>query len=160
MGQYEWTFVVETMSDESVESIYADFDATASSHGGCELLTLTLGGPSASDAAKSAITTLNDRYSVQVVRSYPDLVTRADIAERLEVTIHTVDQWVRGDRWKDKLFPGPFNLVGGGIWLWGDVQEWLRSVGKATAGELAYPGHGDHADVDAGIDGGKGLGVG
>jgi predicted DNA-binding transcriptional regulator AlpA len=81
-------------------------------------------------------------------RTYPDFVSRADIAERAAKTRQAVDLWVRGDRQKD--FPRPVHLVGGGVWLWRDVRNWLQQerIKNVPEDDTDYPSMDDHAVID------------
>jgi len=57
-----------------------------------------------------------------------DLVSAADIAERLGVGKSTV---VHDWRYRNLGFPEPVKMVGPvGIWDWPEVERWARSTGR------------------------------
>ena len=151
VGQsFEWTFVVLNLDgpdDERVDALCEATDAVVESHGGLHLIAVLTEGPTAVDAARRAIAQLRS-CDLQATRTYPDFVTRADIAERSNKRRQAVDNWVRGDRQKD--FPGPVHLVGGGIWLWHDVQAWMRRerIQDVPPDDALYPSLSDHAAID------------
>jgi transcriptional regulator with XRE-family HTH domain len=148
MGQYEWIFVVDGVTPDVMEDIYNSYDALLSEHAGRQLLTVTLSGRNASEAVRVGVSELIENRPFRVLQSYADLVTRGDIAERTNSTVQAVGQWVRGDRLRKMPFPQPENHVAGGVWLWGTVNDWLKSVGKDHEAELDYPTHDDHASTD------------
>lgn len=147
MGQYELIFVVDKLGDSTIASIYEDHDALYAEHGSVNLLTITQVGRTALDAAKRIVTALEVRSGVIFQRAYQDFVSRSDIAERTDSTVQAVGQWVRGERYKDTPFPEPYNLVSGGIWLWGEVNEWLRRVHKEHD-PIHYPCRTDIDDIN------------
>lgn len=130
MGQYELIFVVDRLDEEHAFEIGSTIDAIYSEHGRTNLLTVTSEGVAALAAARDVVVQLETQYGVVVRRAYEDLVTKADIADRAGATVQAVGQWVRGVRQKELPFPESFNLVGGGVWLWADVNDWLRRAGK------------------------------
>ncbi|MGH3772363.1 MAG: hypothetical protein ACRDRW_13360 [Pseudonocardiaceae bacterium] len=148
MTQYEWIFVVDDLADDAVDAVYEICDALVSHHGGLTLLTVTAEGGTAVEAAKTIITQLQrDRQLIRVRRAYEDLVTKVDIASRCDTTPQAVGQWVRGKRLREFPFPECFSLIAGGIWLWGEVNDWLRRTGK-SADDLEYPHREDYATVN------------
>lgn len=87
---------------------------------------------------------------IRVDRSYPDFVTRSEIAERLNVSRQAVDLWARGERKKAVPFPAPISEVAGGFWLWRDVVDWASDNRLAGAyAAVAYPTFADHVRIDA-----------
>lgn len=140
MGQYELIFEVDPIQDRTVHEIYGTYDAIYSEHGATCLLTVTADGPSLTMAAASLVRSLEAGHGVRFRRAYEDLVTRADIASRVDATVQAVGQWIRGDGLRGKEpFPTPFNNVAGGIWLWADVNQWLKRVGKPYDADLIHP---------------------
>ena len=83
-----------------------------------------------------------------------DLVTRGDIASRLDVTKQAVGNWIREDRRKGHPFPPPFSDVSNGIWLWGDVLTWIRKTANTPDPEegIEYPTRAQTAEVNACIN--------
>lgn len=58
-----------------------------------------------------------------------DLVTNADIADRLGLSPHTIVQWRA--RFKGE-FPEPKAQHGMAyVWEWADVYAWLKATGRA-----------------------------
>ncbi len=148
MTQYEWIFAVDDLADDTIDAVYETYDALVSHHGGLTLLTLTTEGDTAVEAAKTIITQLQrDRRLVRVRRAYEDLVTKADIASRSNTTPQAAGQWVRGKRLREFPFPECFSLAAGGIWLWGEVNDWLRRTGK-SADDIEYPRREDYIEVN------------
>jgi predicted DNA-binding transcriptional regulator AlpA len=149
---FEWVFVVPDISepdDSRIDDLNRRCDAVVESHGGLSLVSTLTQGHSAVDAARVAIQVLEDS-GLSAERTYPDLVTRADIAVRVQKTRQAVDNWVRGDRQQD--FPSPVHLAGGGLWLWRDVSEWLqreRIKDLPDDGGAQYPALADHAAIDS-----------
>lgn len=91
---------------------------------------------------------------VGVIRLYEDLVTRQDIADRTSTTRQAVGNWVRQERRDHRAdggspFPDPYNIVGRGVWLWSEVNEWLLQRGKGDG--LRYPSASDYAKVNAAV---------
>lgn len=83
---------------------------------------------------------------IRVRRLYEDLVTRAAIASRTGMTRQAVGNWIRGDRKAATPFPEPYQLAGGGLWLWGEVSAWIGEE------EIAYPTRRDYPAVNSIID--------
>ncbi|MCA1703497.1 MAG: hypothetical protein LC808_09660 [Actinobacteria bacterium] len=148
MGRYELTFEVDELADDIIDAIYDRFDALVSAHAHVTLITLTAEGPTAVVAGKRAVEEPESELRVVVRRSVEDLVTRADIASRCDVTPQAVGQWIRGARQREASFPARFSLVAGGIWLWGEVNDWLRRVGKPHDGDLCFPRREDHDELN------------
>lgn len=151
VAQYEWIFVVDALADDAVDAIYETYDALVSDHGGLTLLTVTAEGATAVEAARTIITQLQQsRQLIRVQRAYEDLVTKVDIAARCSTTPQAVGHWVRGKRLREFPFPECFSLAAGGIWLWGDVNDWLRRTGK-HGDDIEYPHREDYVSINHGI---------
>lgn len=149
MGQYELTFDVDDLSDDTIDKIYDRFDAVVGSHADVTFLTLTAEGPTAVVAAKRAVEELESELAVVIGRVVEDLVSRVDIATRSESTPQAVGQWIRGDRHRGFPFPQRYSLVAGGVWLWGEVNEWLRRVQKKHDESMLFPRREDHDEINA-----------
>ncbi|MFC6011796.1 hypothetical protein [Nocardia lasii] len=124
-------FVVDAIVDAfdpKIELVEAERDCVVERHGGLTLITVTVAGPAAFAAGVEAVRVLK-AAGIAVIRTYADLVTRQDIADRAQVTRQAVGNWVRGERSGSQPFPAPTNLAAGGLWLWRDVNEWLAARG-------------------------------
>ncbi len=149
-NEYEWIFVVSGVADPfdpKIEQVEAQFDCMVDCHTDITLFTLTTPGTSAFTAGVAAVHVL-DATGITVDRSYQDLVTRQDIADRAEVTRQAVGNWVRGERAGANRFPAAVSLVAGGLWLWRDVNRWLSDRGL-THDSLGHPTLDDHAHLDS-----------
>lgn len=150
--EFELIFVVPEVSgpgDLRIEKVEEHLDIVIESHNGLTLATVTAEGSEAVAAALTAATVLA-ACGLRPVRSYPDLVTRQDIAERAQVTRQAVGNWVRGDRMQSDPFPSPANLAGGGVWLWGDVVAWLQRH-DYEIDDIGFPSMDDHARIDCAL---------
>jgi hypothetical protein len=143
----ELIFSVDPMDDDVVWEIYEKFDAVVATHSGITLIEVSVEGNHPVRAAKKAVRELERIDGVHVLRCYEDLVSRADIAERASATVQAVGHWIRGTRHKGHPFPQAFNLVNGGVWLWGEVNNWLARVGKPVDNAY-YPSREDHLEVN------------
>lgn len=149
--QFEVAFVVEAIADpfdpridQAEQSLLGLAVSNTSS---LTTATALVEDTTALQAAVHAAQAL-DASGIKVERSYPDLVTRGDIAERLDVTRQAVGLWIRGERKDAHHFPAPTSMVAGGVWLWGDVVEWARLSGIDTD-SVEYPTLDDHVRIDA-----------
>ena len=150
MGLYELIFEVDGLGEDEQDAVYQNFDALISGHGTAYYVTLSAEGPNVVTAARTAISRLTE-IGVHPYRMVEDLVTRAEIARRLDVAVQAVGQWVRGERRADSPFPEPHNRVGGGVWLWSDVVRWSARVpdlAKPAAPELEFPRLDDHVVIN------------
>lgn len=147
-SSFEWIFVVEEVAapdDPRIDALYDHVDALVESHSGLPLVTTLTSGESATQAAREALLAIHTA-GFTVRRSYPDFVTRAEIADRVGRTRSAVDNWVRGVRQKD--FPTPAHLAGGGLWLWRDVHGWVSANTHVDSDGVGYPSLKDHAQID------------
>lgn len=147
MAQYELMFDVDALDDATTEKVYADHDALVSSHQDGTTLTITAEGATAATAAKRVVAEL-DMLGVKVRRLTEDLVSRTDIAARCDATPQAVGQWIRGTRQRDTAFPPRLHRVAGGIWLWGEVNDWLRRVGRPYDEGIEYPCRRDYDEIN------------
>lgn len=80
-------------------------------------------------AAKAARAKL-ERLGVTVKRAMLDLVNKADIADRAEVSKPTVAEWTKQFNGMGG-FPEEYDTIAGHpVWVWADVNEWLRREAK------------------------------
>lgn len=147
MANYELIFDVDELTDEAIDEIYDRYDAIVAGHGDRVLLTVTVPGTNAVSAAQSAVRDLETIDGVTVGSCYEDLVSKTDIGRRIGVSPQAVGQWIRGDRHRAHVFPKPYNLVSGGVWLWGEVDAWARRVGL-TNSDLEYPCQDDYVEIN------------
>lgn len=152
MTAYELIFVLDEvgeLGDPRVDAVEAELDALFERHGDLCLATISAEAASAYSAAVEGVRHLV-AAGFAVRRSYPDLVNRAEVAERLGVTRQAVGNWIRGERQSAVVFPSAVHLAAGGLWLWGDVIDWCRASGcEITDGDLHYPSIDDHAAIDS-----------
>lgn len=147
MSEFELIFAVDDLSDDIIDQVYDRYDSIVAGHGSVTLLTVTAEGSTALNAAITVIKDLEKIDGVIISRCYEDLVSRRDIADRCEVSPQAVGQWIRGDRQRGYAFPDPFNFVSGGIWLWGEVNSWLRRSGL-NHDSISYPCRDDYAEIN------------
>ena len=151
MTQYELIFDIDALDDSTIEAIYSRHDALISSHSDSTTLVVTADGRTAATASKRIIAELEDSFGVMIRRLVEDLVNKADIASRCDSTPQAVGQWVRGSRRRNSPFPARFNRVGGGVWLWSEVNDWLRRVGRPFDSTVSFPCRKDYDEVNAWI---------
>jgi hypothetical protein len=145
-SEFELSLVIGDVNDEIIDTLLESFDSIVSTHSGLTLVTVSCDGPDAVTAGLRVAQRLRE-LGVGVHRTHPDLVDRGEIARRAEVTTQAVGNWIRGERQSEVPFPAPGYLVGGGAWLWGDVNRWLEQNGKPHD-DMLYPSLIDHARID------------
>jgi hypothetical protein len=146
---YELIFVIPEVSspaDERIGKIADSFDIVVESHGDLTLATVIVEGLDATTAGLAAAQTLH-LNGLTPIRTYLDLVSRQDIADRADVSRQAVGNWVRHDRHETDPFPAPHSLVSGGVWLWADVAKWLSRRGIYTE-RVDHPTLADHTRLD------------
>lgn len=143
MDTFELTFYVSGIPQDLADRLIDEFDAmSGQEHDGRYFVTVEADGVDCVSAAKNMHMRLCS-LGLQVTRLVVDLVTRGDIATRLDVTRQSVSNWTRGVRRGD--FPAPVNPVAGGAWLWGDVHRWAVVNGYLEDDGVSYP---SLADLD------------
>lgn len=150
--EFELIFVIPEITDPGdprIAQVEDHLDVVVESHSGLTLATVTAEGPDVVTASVNAVKILSS-CGLPPTRSYPDLVTRQDIADRVEVSRQAVGNWVRGERFQSDPFPAPVHLVGGGVWLWGDVVNWLRR-NNYQIDDLPSPSMDEHLRIDAAL---------
>ncbi|MBB5852613.1 helix-turn-helix transcriptional regulator [Amycolatopsis umgeniensis] len=133
MGQFELIFAVGALSDETVLRIHQGHDVFTASYGGLTMLTVTTDGDEPMDVARKVVASLEEISGVHVDRCCEDLMSLSDIADRSDVAEDTVREWMVEGAEAGSPFPKPYYLVGGGVWLWSEVNDWLREVGKKSS---------------------------
>lgn len=147
--EFELIFAIPEVADPTdkrISVVEEHLDIVVESHSGLTLATVTAEGHDAAAAALGAAAILSI-CGLAPTRSYPDLVTRQDIADRAQVSRQAVGNWVRGERITADPFPSPVNLVGGGVWLWGEIVAWLRRHNHSTD-DISFPSLNDHVRID------------
>lgn len=126
---YEMQLEIAAPTEIQLEAAELEVELLYSSHGPAHYLTIWQEAGSAVSAAKSAIAHLR-KSGIKVLRTVEDLVNRQDIADRLSVSRQAVGNWIRGERRSSEgeSFPAPHNAVGGGVWLWKEVNDWARGI--------------------------------
>jgi len=135
MRQYDLTFVVSgPVGDGLVEQLYAaGFDLTVSGSDGLDFVSTTVLADDPVAAAKKFAETLGT-FGVHVLRLDMGLVSQAMITDLCQVSRSTVFLWV-----KKPGFPKPWASVKGPLWIWGEVNQWLRNTGKPGCEDTSYP---------------------
>lgn len=140
--QFELTLLTAEVTNEQEDLIYDEYDALIASHTGATRLTVTVEGATVLDGAHRLLGFLRT-IGVAPKQFSEDFVTRADIAERANVSRQAVGLWVRGER--HEAFPQIYSPVAGGIWLFGEIDAWLRTnVPTYDAPDVAFPTRDDH----------------
>ena len=131
---YDLSFVTEPVGDDLVEQLYAaGFDLTVSGFDGLDFVSTTVLAEDPVAAAKGFAETL-ETFGVRVLRLDLGLVSQAMIADLCQVSREAVSQWT-----KKTGFPKPWASVKGPLWVWGEVNQWLRQTGKSFCEDTNYP---------------------
>lgn len=137
MNTYELSFVTDPIDEETEWQLLGSFDAMMASHSAVHMLSIAATGDSAFEAAKDVLPEL-EALGVRVRRLNPELVTQATIASRTGKSRQTVSNWVNGQRQAGNAFPLPYAVASGALWLWSDVNEWLRRTSGEAHDGLCY----------------------
>lgn len=125
---YEIAFQIEPI-DEYRELELVEHDLMFSSGGRIHRVLCSEVAQDGVAAAKAAHAKLA-RLGVTVKRAMLDLVNKADIADRAEVSKPSVAEWTKQYNGVGG-FPEEFDTIAGHpVWAWADVNEWLRRQGK------------------------------
>lgn len=138
MPAYEMTFELPSLSDDVEDRVVETLDATVAEHLGVLTATVLVEAVDCATAARATIDALT-AAGAPPVRLVDDLVSRSQIAERAAVSRQAVANWTAGARHVDSPFPSPFVLTGGGLWLWGEVRNYLRRIGSPIDDPAEYP---------------------
>lgn len=60
-------------------------------------------------------------------KPHPTVVGLADIADRLDVSRTTVDQW----KWRGVLPSPKWSISGRPAWDWPDIEAWAKETGRS-----------------------------
>jgi hypothetical protein len=132
--QYKVSLIVDglRLEDDSIFEVIARYlsDLIWTEESGRTLATLIVDDNPVLGAVAAA-NRIRDRFPHTCIhRVDRDLVSIADIANRVGVSREAVRLWSVGGRGPG-MFPTPTGSVGGGakgatkVWLWGDVNAWL-----------------------------------
>lgn len=137
MNTFELTFYVSDIPQGLADKLVDEYDAmSGQEHDGRYFVTVEADGVDCVSAAKNMHMQLC-ALGLQITRLVVDLVTRSDIAARLDVSRQAASNWARGAR--RGHFPAPVNSVAGGVWLWGDVHRWAVEKGVLRDEGVSYP---------------------
>lgn len=151
LTNYELTFVIDPISEELEDYLTENVDAMIASHSGLHVVTMSAPGSTGLEAAKSALEDLR-AAGVTVHRLDLDLVSQANIATRTGKSRQAVSNWVSGQRQICNQFPRPFTGSTGPLWLWSDVNEWLRRTTGLDHDGFTYPGLEDIQKFNSWLD--------
>lgn len=149
---YDFTFVVAGATPEDHEAVRAlseRLDAVLARAGGQYLVSITMAGTDAVEAALRAATAIHDCIpGIRVARLDRDLVGVHEISERTERSRQNVQQWVTGARKTEHgPFPAPEGTAGRSqVWLWTEVNAWLRRHGMGD--DVGYPTREEMGEID------------
>jgi hypothetical protein len=149
---YDFTFVIDgtDVDDDEVVTILADqLDAMLFRGAGVDLLRITGDGEDAVTAARDAVIACKVRVpSIRFRRIDPDLVGVHEIAKRANRSRQNVNQWISGERHADlSPFPKPEGVTGSTrVWLWTEVNDWLRQLDLAD--DLELPSRPEIVEID------------
>lgn len=134
MSEYEFTLVIEgDLTNEAIARALFEAgcdDATFGIIDGVAYGEFIREAPSLSAAVLSAVHEVDSVQSLQVRRVEPDdIVTMAEIAERLDRTRESVRLLVEGKRGPGG-FPPPLShgRERGRLWRWSDVAQWIGNL--------------------------------
>lgn len=143
MATFEFTLVIagDTQTPQTIDALFERGcgDATFGATDGVSYGDFHQEAPSFLDAVTSAIRAVESVPGLRVSRVEPDdLVTAAEIAERLGRTRESVRLLIAGER-GDGTFPPPVSHLRTRhrLWRWSDVAVWSR---RATPEEAAQAG--------------------
>lgn len=131
------------MDDALEDRLMDELDAFPVRVSGVWSVTLNQAGPSGLLAARTAFGMLR-QLGANPVRMVEDLVGRAEIAHRCGTTPQAVGLWMRGERRASAPAPAPLFTAGVDLWLWSEVVDWLRQIGRPVDSDLAFPTRTDH----------------
>lgn len=142
MNNYALTYAVERLRPDQEDRLLAE-GLMLSLQNGLTTVDDYRDAATGLEAAKDGARELQ-QAGIRVRQLVPDLVTSAEIARRAGVTRQAVSKWPDESGPLDR-FPLPYAPTGSGpVWLWGEVNEWLRRKGKEYD-SFCQPNRLDHA---------------
>lgn len=148
--EFEIAFVIETVEaedpriDQAMEALPG---TTISGALGLTVATTLVDADTAIAAGLHAAKALA-AAGLAPLRTYQDLVSRQDIADRVGMSRQAVGNWVRGERQNSRPFPAPVTLSSGGLWLWSSVVSWIDATKAAELNESKLPTLDDYCQLD------------
>jgi hypothetical protein len=130
MPEYEFTLIIDGEPD--FDALYESGcdDATFGEVDGVSYADFARKAPTLVEAVLSAIQAVESVDGLRTLRVEPeDLVTQAEIAERLGVSRQNVNQLVAGERGRGG-FPAPVShlRMRNKLWRWSDVADWAGKI--------------------------------
>jgi len=128
MAEHNFTLIIEGEVDSHLDELYNAGldDATFGAVDAVQYADVDREAPVLADAISSAIRDVESVHGLRVVRVEPDdLVTAAEIAERLGRSRESVRLLVAGKRGRTR-FPAPVSHLRSRnrLWRWSDVAAW------------------------------------
>jgi predicted DNA-binding transcriptional regulator AlpA len=138
MTEYSFILIIEGDVEEKIDDLFEAGcdDATFGSVDGAHYADFDRGASSLGEALSSAIYAVESVPGLRVRRVEPDdLVTMAEIAQRLGRTRESVRLLVAGERGPGN-FPAPVSHLRhrNRLWRWSDIAAW---AGESEADDLA-----------------------
>lgn len=125
---YSLAFVIEPIDDATIDNLAAE-GIDWSQMGRLQLAHADETGESFLGAVRTAFDRLRS-LGVQPTRLRLDLVSASEIAARTDVSRPAVTKWTKQDG-GDWPFPVEFDWsTTGPVWVWADVNDWLRQTGR------------------------------
>ena len=139
--QFELTLLTAEVTNEQEDLIYDEYDALIASHTGATRLTVTVEGATVLDGAHRLLGFLRT-IGVAPKQFSEDFVIRADVASGQTSAGRPS---VCGSAASAASLPQVSSPVAGGIWLFGEIDAWLRTnVPTYDAPDVAFPTRDDH----------------
>lgn len=137
MRTYELTFIIDPIDDATIDRLAAE-GIDWSQTGRLQFAHVDETSVSCADAVKTALGNLQS-LGVRASRLRLDLVSSSEIAARTGVSRPAVTKWTK-ETSGSQAFPIEFDWsTTGPIWVWADVNDWLKTTGKAGYDEVCSP---------------------
>lgn len=152
MSPVELLLVVDPITDDTKSSLQEGRDVFVRSQAGLTVVGARGEWELPLNAAMALVESFEQVPGVRVDRCCEDLVTFTDVMTRTGVASDDLMEWMQRPPDAADRFPEPYNLVGGGVWLWGEVHDWLSTVGKGVD-SCRFPTRGDHWKINCWLAG-------